>query len=154
MQHGHAALEVGLHLGITGSGEAYLTELIVLLAPGAARQRRSDETDDDDQMFACHGGTPMEGGAHPRAGRMQLVPKKGGTSHHQGVTCLPMALALPQRRDFGRSSWQLADRFNRRLVKHTTLAGLSEGCMARIPSLTARPMSRSGPFGYLLALRI
>ena len=60
MQHGHGALELGLHLGITGGWEAHLPELIVLLAPGAARQRRSDETDDDDQMFACHGGTPME----------------------------------------------------------------------------------------------
>ena len=84
----------------------------------------------------------MEGGAHPRARRIHHGPKKKGPSHHQGVTCLPMALALPQRRDFGKSSWQLADRFNVRLVKHTTLAGLSEGCMARIPlALMARLMS-------------
>ena len=74
MEHGHAALEVGLHLGITGGGEAHLTELLILLAPDATRQRRSDETDDDAQMFACHGGTPMEGGAHPRARRIHHGP--------------------------------------------------------------------------------
>jgi hypothetical protein len=37
----------------------------------------------------------MEGGAQPRADEYSQVPKKKGP-HHQGVTCLPMALALPQ----------------------------------------------------------
>jgi hypothetical protein len=56
-----------------------------------------------------------------------------------------MALALPQQRDFGRSSWQLADRFNGRPAQDTTLAGLSEACIADITlALRARLMSPLG----------
>jgi hypothetical protein len=95
--------------------------------------------------------------ARTRAPANAAASRKSGTSHHQEVACLPMALTLPQRRDFGRSSWQLADRFNRRLVKHTTLAGLPEGCIARITlALTARLMSdpKWSIWKHSLALRI
>src|SRR6267378_7087399 len=43
MQHGDAAVELGLHIGITGGREGHLTEFLVLLADGAACERRGDQ---------------------------------------------------------------------------------------------------------------
>ena len=39
MDHRDAALELGLHLGIAGGGEAQLAELLVLLAEGTGAER-------------------------------------------------------------------------------------------------------------------
>ena len=43
MKHGDAAVELGLHSGVAGGREGYLTELFVLLADCAACERRSDQ---------------------------------------------------------------------------------------------------------------
>jgi hypothetical protein len=42
MDHRDAALELGLHLGIAGGGEAQLAELLILLGERAAGQQRDD----------------------------------------------------------------------------------------------------------------
>src|SRR5262249_29131697 len=54
MQHGDAALELGLHLGIAGGGETQLAELLVLLAEGTAAQRCGDPGDKY-QTLRLHG---------------------------------------------------------------------------------------------------
>src|SRR5471032_2085387 len=43
MQHGDAAVELGLHIRITGGREDHLAELLVLLADCAACERRGDQ---------------------------------------------------------------------------------------------------------------
>ena len=43
MQHGNAAVELGLHIGIAGDGEDHFAELFVLLADCAACERRGDQ---------------------------------------------------------------------------------------------------------------
>src|SRR5262245_12746702 len=55
MQHGHAALELGLHLGIARHGEAHLTKSVVLLAPHAGGQHRGDDACSNYEKFPFHG---------------------------------------------------------------------------------------------------
>src|SRR5450631_460268 len=43
MQHGDAAVELGLHIGIAGGREGHLAELLVLLAGCAACERCGDQ---------------------------------------------------------------------------------------------------------------
>src|SRR5450432_1098162 len=43
MQHGDAAVELGLHIGIAGGREDHFAELLVLLAGCAACERRGDQ---------------------------------------------------------------------------------------------------------------
>src|ERR1700724_2543990 len=43
MQHGDAAIELGLHFGIAGGREDHFAELLVLLAGCAACERRGDQ---------------------------------------------------------------------------------------------------------------
>jgi len=43
MQQGDAAIELGLHIRVTGGREDHLTELFVFLADCAACERRSDQ---------------------------------------------------------------------------------------------------------------
>jgi hypothetical protein len=45
MNHRDATLELGLHLGIAGSGKTQLAELLVLLTEGTAAQRCSNPSD-------------------------------------------------------------------------------------------------------------
>jgi hypothetical protein len=57
MDHRHAALEIGLHLGIAGGWESQLSQFLVLLAKGAVAQRCGD-AGDKYQRLPLHGSLP------------------------------------------------------------------------------------------------
>src|SRR5215831_9178213 len=60
MQHGHAALELGLHPRITRRGEAYLAEHFILLAPHAGAQHHRNKACTNYQIFWFHGVLPSK----------------------------------------------------------------------------------------------
>ena len=61
MQHGDAAVELGLHIGIAGGREGHLAKLFVLLADCAACERRSDEAGgkQGSSRFRVHRESPL-----------------------------------------------------------------------------------------------
>src|SRR6202022_4203330 len=61
MQHGDAAVELGLHIGIAGGRECHLAELFVLLADCAACERRGDQASgkQDSPRLRVHRKSPL-----------------------------------------------------------------------------------------------
>src|SRR6266850_451794 len=61
MQHGDAAVELGLYIGIAGGREDHLAELFVLLADCAACERRGDQAGgkQDSPRLRVHHKSPL-----------------------------------------------------------------------------------------------
>src|SRR5258707_803461 len=94
MQHGNAAIELGLHIGIAGGREDYLAELVVLLAGCAACKCRGDQASgkQDSSRLHDHRKSPL----WPARAMLRELAPLTGTSPSIPLTpdfeCCPVVL--------------------------------------------------------------